>query len=321
MFGKNKSKAQIATSNPENVEIKRNDSVFREETIEFIESANKLLSETVGQHKVVNDQHNVLVELTDTVKNHMDNISSLSRKTIDSTDNLNFEGNKLIEITKETVQKSNEGKHAIEEMDEIIKSLENENNKSTESINELARKFSKVNEVVQLITNIASQTNLLALNAAIEAARAGEQGKGFAVVADEVRKLAEITKQSTADISNLIESIESETKVVLSNADNSNTVINKGVAASSRAIEKIENSLSSISVVEKEIKEVINTISTQRKNIEQVNEEIKTVDEVLKTTVSTIINHIEEASVVDEQLAATERTLSSYSDKFTASNK
>ena len=134
---------------------------FHNETNGFIQDMSKLLAETVKQHHIVDNEHDVLGQLFDKVKIHMNEISNLTKNTNGLTDRLYSEGNNLIEITEDTVKKSYEGKDAIEEMVEIIKSLEKENRNNTESINELARKFSQVNEVVQLITNIASQTNLL----------------------------------------------------------------------------------------------------------------------------------------------------------------
>ena len=297
-------------------EIAQNEVQFHNETKCFIQDMSKLLAGTVKQHHIVDSEHDVLGELASKVKIHMNEISNLTKNTNGLTDSLSLEGNKLIEITEDTVKKSYEGKDAIYEMVEIIKSLENENKNNTESINELARKFSKVQEVVQLITSIASQTNLLALNAAIEAARAGEQGKGFTVVAGEIRKLAEMTKQSTKDISDLIGSIEDETKVVLNNSSRSNQVIASGVRASSNAAEKIEGSLSSVARVEKEVKVVMEILTEQKGHIENMSKEIVGVDEILKITSESIVNHIEKASIVDAQLEETKVQLTAYSKKI-----
>ena len=127
---------------------------------------------------------------------------------------------------------------------------------SNSTINQLNLSIAKIGDITRVIADIASQTNLLALNAAIEAARAGEQGRGFAVVADEVRKLAERTTTSTADISNTVNEIQSVTAQAVASMDLAAQEVDTGIGKlreSVAGLEGITNSSSQVSLMASQI--------------------------------------------------------------------
>ncbi|MDF9407162.1 methyl-accepting chemotaxis protein [Pelotomaculum isophthalicicum JI] len=124
------------------------------------------------------------------------------------------------------------------------------------TINELSKKSQEINQIVGLITNIADQTNLLALNAAIEAARAGEQGLGFAVVAEEVRKLAEESANATKEIGNLVNAIQAESQRAVESMAKGGRDVEAGTIVIQEVGDGFKNIISSVQSLTEEIQSV-----------------------------------------------------------------
>jgi len=168
---------------------------------------------------------------------------------------------------------------AADEMSRISQSVR----ESAELIMDLEARSADITAIIKVIRDVADQTNLLALNAAIEAARAGEQGRGFAVVADEVRSLAERTSESTQEIANVIAKIQEATKVVASSMEAGVQRVEKGVALASEAGESITSVRSSaarvvdvvdsISLALREQTAASEDISRQVENIASISQE------------------------------------------------
>jgi len=142
----------------------------------------------------------------------------------------------------------------------IVTSVENSSN----TIQELSQAIHKISEVTRVIKEIADQTNLLALNAAIEAARAGEQGRGFAVVADEVRKLAERTATSTTDISQMVDSISSKTVAAVDSMQQVQREVQDGAATSKQTQEILVNIVSAANEVNDLAQSIANATIEQK---------------------------------------------------------
>jgi len=189
------------------------------------------------------------------------------------------------DLAEQTFNNSQDGKRVVEQSLQSSDNVSQNVDEAARVINELEADVSAISGVLDVIRGIAEQTNLLALNAAIEAARAGEQGRGFAVVADEVRTLASRTQDSTAEIQNMIMRLQSGSHRAVSVMDEGRTSAKEGLQQARLAGESLEKIGAAAASMLEMNRQIADSASEQNATANQVCNNVTTINQLSGKTV------------------------------------
>ena len=209
------------------------------------------------------------------------------------------------ESARNAAEEAGEGGHIVQQTIEGMQAISESVKASSATIAELGKRSDEIGEIIGVIDDIADQTNLLALNAAIEAARAGEQGRGFAVVADEVRKLAERTTKATAEIAGMIKGIQEDTSGAVASMEEGTTQVEAGMELAVKAGDSLTSIVSVVSEVQKMIEQIATASDEQSAAAEQISGNVGNIASVSKQSAESA-----------EQMAATAEQLNRQTDNL-----
>jgi len=176
------------------------------------------------------------------------------------------------------------GSAVVQKTISVMNTIAERVKESAKTVESLGAQSDQIGEIVGTIEDIADQTNLLALNAAIEAARAGEQGRGFAVVADEVRALAERTTKATKEIGAMIKSIQQQTREAVTSMEEGVQEVERGTDEASKSGHALEDILEQINAVSMQVNQIATATEEQTVTTTEITKNIQQITEVVKIT-------------------------------------
>lgn len=226
----------------------------------------------------------------------IDQASSRVENALASANNVASKAKQITEAAKLASGNSDTGQKNIHTLATTVSELDHVSSNAQESMNKLAGSVNKISTVLGVIKEVSNQTNLLALNASIEAAQAGDQGKGFAVIAMEIRQLAESTRSSTSEIEKLIESVESGSEEVRSGLSKVMNTVKDGLGATTQVKETFDSIAESTN----------QTFDFSSMIFDQANDQSNMMKNIVQDIENTVVISEQSASASEEASNATQ---------------